>query len=65
MAEWVKECDFAVFTGAANDPDGRVAALRAKVEAWQANLDGRQFLLPPYKAAPLMRSRNDYLAGTQ
>ena len=28
VAEWVKECDFAVFTGAANDPDGRVAALR-------------------------------------
>ena len=28
VAEWVKGCDFAVFTGAANDPDGRVAALR-------------------------------------
>lgn len=46
-------------------PAERVAALRAKVQAWQANLDGRQFLLPPYKAAPLMRSRNDYLAGTR
>ena len=28
VAELVKDCDFAVFTGAANDPDGRVAALR-------------------------------------
>ena len=27
VAEQVKDCDFAVFTGAANDPDGRVAAL--------------------------------------
>lgn len=49
----------------ATPPAERVAALRAKVQAWQANLDGRQFLLPPYKAAPLMRSRNDYLAGTR
>lgn len=46
-------------------PAERVAALRAKVEAWQASFEGRQFLLPPYKAAPLMRSRNDYLAGTR
>jgi hypothetical protein len=50
---------------ATTPPAERVAALRAKVEAWQANLDGRQFLLPPYKAAPLMRSRDDYLAGTR
>ena len=28
VADLVKECEFAVFTGAANDPDGRVAALR-------------------------------------
>ncbi|MFN3703136.1 aspartate--tRNA ligase [Thermomonas sp.] len=28
VAELVKDCDFAVFSGAANDPDGRVAALR-------------------------------------
>ncbi|WP_374382961.1 aspartate--tRNA ligase [Thermomonas sp.] len=28
VADQVKDCDFAVFTGAANDPDGRVAALR-------------------------------------
>ena len=28
VAERVKDCDFAVFSGAANDPDGRVAALR-------------------------------------
>jgi len=28
VADLVKDCGFAVFTGAANDPDGRVAALR-------------------------------------
>ena len=28
VAELVKDCEFAVFTGAANDADGRVAALR-------------------------------------
>lgn len=48
---------------AAAAPAERVAALRAQVDAWQASFKGRQFLLPPYKAAPLMRSRNDYLAG--
>jgi len=49
--------------GPAPSPEERVAALRTQVEAWQASFEGRQFLLPPYKAAPLMRSRNDYLAG--
>ncbi|WP_028838732.1 MULTISPECIES: aspartate--tRNA ligase [Thermomonas] len=28
VAELVKDCEFAVFTGAANDPNGRIAALR-------------------------------------
>lgn len=28
VAELVKDCEFSVFTGAANDPNGRVAALR-------------------------------------
>ncbi|HEX4852709.1 DUF4340 domain-containing protein [Arenimonas sp.] len=50
---------------ATKSPAERVAALRARVDAWQASFEGRQFLLPPYKAAPLMRSRNDYLAGTR
>ena len=50
---------------ATTSPAERVAALRSRVEAWQASFEGRQFLLPPYKAAPLMRSRNDYLAGTR
>lgn len=47
----------------AESPAQRAAALRAKVEAWQASFEGRRFLLPPYKAAPLMRGRDDYLAG--
>lgn len=42
----------------------RLAALRTQVQAWQDAFAGRQFLLPPHKAAGLMRSRNDYLAGT-
>ena len=46
-------------------PAERVAALRAQVEAWQSRFEGRRFLLPPYKAAPLMRSRDDYLAGSR
>ncbi|KFN48356.1 DUF4340 domain-containing protein [Arenimonas metalli] len=50
---------------ATTSPAERVAALRSRVDAWQASFEGRQFLLPPYKAAPLMRSRNDYLAGTR
>jgi aspartyl-tRNA synthetase len=28
VADWVRDCQFKVFTDAANDPDGRVAALR-------------------------------------
>lgn len=46
-------------------PEQQLAELREKVGEWQAQFAGRQFLLPPYKAAPLMRSRNDYLAGGQ
>ncbi|GAB2492480.1 DUF4340 domain-containing protein [Arenimonas alkanexedens] len=46
-------------------PAERVAGLRRQVDAWQAGFEGRQFLLPPYKAASLMRSRNDYLAGSR
>jgi hypothetical protein len=46
-------------------PEQQLADLKAQVEQWQASFDSRQFLLPPYKSAPLMRSRNDYLAGGQ
>ena len=49
----------------ANDIDRQIADLRAQVEDWQARFEGRQFLLPPYKAAPLMRRRDDYLAATR
>jgi hypothetical protein len=54
--------------GAATMPppsDARLAELKAQVETWQAAFAGRQFLLPPHKAEGLMRSRNDYLDGTQ
>jgi len=46
-------------------PEQQLAELREKVGEWQTQFEGRQFLLPAYKAAPLMRSRNDYLAGGQ
>ena len=45
--------------------DQRLAAQRAQVEAWNQAFAGRRFLLPPHKAEGLMRSRNDYLDGTQ
>ena len=68
-AAGASEADSADGAGEAAEPGPppaeRVATLRAQVEAWQASFEGRQFLLPPYKAAPLMRSRNDYLAGTR
>ncbi|MFY2765207.1 DUF4340 domain-containing protein [Arenimonas sp. MALMAid1274] len=47
----------------AGDPATRLAALEAQVAAWQASFEGRQFLLPPYKAQALAKSRGDYLAG--
>jgi hypothetical protein len=43
----------------------RLADLRAQVETWNRAFAGRRFLLPPHKAEGLMRSRNDYLDGTQ
>ena len=30
---------------------------------WQARFDGHRFLLPPYKAQHLMKSRADYVDG--
>jgi hypothetical protein len=43
----------------------RLADLQSQVDTWRQAFDGRQFLLPPHKAEGLMRSRNDYLDGTQ
>lgn len=40
-------------------------ALRNQVSQWNARFTGRQFLLPPYKVEPLLRSRDGYLAGGQ
>lgn len=42
----------------------RLASLRLQADTWSKAFDGRQFLLPPERAQALMRSRNDYLAGT-
>ncbi|KAA2286223.1 DUF4340 domain-containing protein [Arenimonas fontis] len=39
----------------------RVAARRAEIEAWQARFAGKRFLIPPYKAANLLKGRADYL----
>lgn len=46
-------------------PEPRLADLRTQVDAWRQSFAGRQFLLPPEQAQALMRSRNDYLDGTQ
>jgi len=43
----------------------RLADLRTQVDTWRQSFAGRQFLLPPEQAQALMRSRNDYLDGTQ
>ena len=45
-------------------PEERLHALEQQVARWQARFDGKQFLLPPQKAANLMKSREDYLAGS-
>ncbi len=42
----------------------RLTSLRLQADAWRKAFAGRQFLLPPDRAQALMRSRNDYLAGT-
>lgn len=42
-------------------PAERVAARRAEIEAWQARFQGRRFLIPPYKAANLIKERAEYL----
>lgn len=49
---------------ATTDRDDRLETLRRRVARWQARFEGRQFLLPPQKAANLMKSREDYLAGS-
>lgn len=46
-------------------PAERVAALRDEVAGWQARFNGKVFLLPPYKAANLIKTREDYLAGSR
>lgn len=46
-------------------PEERLQALRQQVARWQGRFEGRQFLLPPQKAANLMKTREDYLAGTR
>lgn len=45
-------------------PEARLDTLRRQVADWQSRFQGRQFLLPPYKAESLMKSRDDYLAGS-
>lgn len=49
---------------ATTDRTERLETLRRRVARWQARFEGRQFLLPPQKAANLMKSREDYLAGS-
>lgn len=49
---------------ASTDRAERLDTLRRRVARWQARFEGRQFLLPPQKAANLMKSREDYLAGS-
>lgn len=43
----------------------RLETLRRRVARWQARFEDKQFLLPPQRAANLMKTRDDYLAGTR
>lgn len=45
-------------------PEERLHALAQEVARWQARFEGKQFRLPAQQAANLMKSRDDYLAGS-
>lgn len=42
----------------------RLAGLREQARRLRVAFDGKQFLVPPYKAANLLKTREEYLAGT-
>lgn len=52
---------FAKADETADSPAERLAALEAQVAQWRAAFEGRRFLLPPHKAANLVKSRDDFL----
>lgn len=47
------------------DIDAELARLRGQVAEWQSRFDGHRFLVPPYKAQNLMKSRADYIDGAR
>lgn len=47
----------------ADPPGQRLDELRQQVAQWQARFEGRRFLLPPQKAANLLRDRSDFLGA--
>lgn len=51
---------FAKADETADPPEQRLAALEAQVAQWRGAFEGRRFLLPPHKAANLVKSRDDY-----
>ncbi|WP_374605337.1 DUF4340 domain-containing protein [Arenimonas sp.] len=51
---------FAKAEEAAEPPEQRLAALEAQLAEWRADFSGRRFLLPPHKAANLLRSIDEY-----
>ena len=46
-------------------PEERLHALGQQVQRWQGRFEGKQFQLPAQQAANLMKTREDYLAGSQ
>lgn len=52
---------FAKADETADPPEQRLAALEAQLAEWREDFSGRRFLLPPHKAANLIKSRDDYL----
>jgi len=45
-------------------PEERLHALEQQVARWQGRFEGKQFKLPAQQAANLMKTREDYLAGS-
>lgn len=54
---------FAKADETADPPQQRLAALEAQVAQWRQAFEGRRFLLPPHKAANLVKPRDDYLGS--
>lgn len=61
LDEEVARAWFAQSEDAAGDGADRLTQRREQVARWQARFEGRRFLLPPHKAANLLKTRAEHL----